>query len=136
MAPARGARILRSSWAPFCPLSVVPGPCFFATVFNLHFPLKVAQVEAWKAGELPLIDLSRAGGQALLANPNAVTLYPDNLLYAVAPVLWAFNAHFWLHLLLAPFTMFWLARRLGLSAGPGYGWPVFPMPAPAISCLI
>jgi len=93
---------------------------FLRDVLNLHFPLKVAQVEAWKAGELPLIDVGRAGGQALLANPNAVTLYPDNFLYAVAPVLWAFNAHFWLHLLLAPFCMFWLARRLGLSAGASW----------------
>ena len=81
---------------------------------TLHYPVKLSQVEAMESGVLPLVDPYRAGGQPLLGNPNSVALYPDNLLYLVAPTLWALNAHFWIHWLLAPLSMFWLARELGL----------------------
>lgn len=88
---------------------------FLRDVFNTHLPMKQAEAEALRAGHLPLVDPYRAGGQPLAGNPNAVPLYPDNALYRIAPTLWALNAHFWLHLLIAPFAMFWLGRRLGLS---------------------
>ncbi|MGE5234442.1 MAG: hypothetical protein ACM3OB_10050 [Acidobacteriota bacterium] len=88
---------------------------FLRDVFNTHLPMKHAEAEALRAGRLPLVDPYRAGGQPLLGNPNAVPLYPDNVLYLLASDLWALNAHFWLHLLIAPFAMAWLARRLGLA---------------------
>ncbi len=87
---------------------------------NTHLPAKWSQAEAMRAGRLPLIDPLRDGGQPALGNPNTVPLYPDNLLYLAAPALWAFNAHFWLHLLLAPWAFFWLARVWGL--GPRAAW--------------
>ena len=67
-----------------------------------------------RRGLLPLLDPYRAGGQPALGNPDSVPLYPDNLLYLAAPTLWALNAHFWIHLLLAPFSMYGLARAWGL----------------------
>ena len=70
-----------------------------------------------REGVLPLVDPLRASGQALVGNLNNVALYPDNLLYLVAPPIWALNAHLWLHLLLAPVALYWLARTLGLAAG-------------------
>jgi hypothetical protein len=82
---------------------------------NTHLPAKWAQAEAMREGRLPLVDPLRDGGQPALGNPNTVPLYPDNLLYLVAPTLWAFNAHFWLHLLLAPAALYWLARAWGLG---------------------
>jgi len=84
-------------------------------VLHAHFGVKTAQAEAWRAGYVPEIDVYRAGGQPLAGNPNSVPFYPDNLLYLVAPVLWALNAHFWLHLLLAPCAAFWMGRAWGLS---------------------
>ncbi len=84
-------------------------------ILTSHYPLKTAQAEAMRQGELaPLIDPYRAGGQPLLGNPNALPLYPDNLLYLVASPLWALNAHFWLHLLIAPFSFYWLGRAWGI----------------------
>ncbi len=83
-------------------------------VFNTHLEMKAFQAEAMREGRLPLVDPYRAGGQAHLGNPNTVPLYPDNLLYLVAPTFWAMNAHFWIHLLLAPWALFWLARAWGL----------------------
>ena len=83
---------------------------------NTHLPAKWSQAEAMRDGRLPVLDPLRDGGQPALGNPNTVPLYPDNLIYLVAPTLWAFNAHFWLHLLLAPWACFWLARVWGLGS--------------------
>ena len=97
------------------PLIRGSGTLYIRDVLTSHYPLKTSQAEALRRGELPLIDPYRAGGQPLLGNPNALPLYPDNLLYLVASPLWALNAHFWLHLLLAPFSFYWLGRAWGLS---------------------
>lgn len=88
---------------------------FYRDVMNTHFPKKVVQAEAMMDGHLPMIDHRRDGGQPFLGNPNAVPFYPDNVLYTVASPLWALNAHFWIHLLLAPFAFFWLGRAWGLG---------------------
>lgn len=97
------------------PLISGSGTLYTRDVLTGHFPMKVSQAEALRSGELPLVDPYRAGGQPLLGNPNALPLYPDNLLYLVAHNLWALNAHFWLHLLIAPFAGFWLGRAWGLG---------------------
>jgi len=93
---------------------------FLRDVFNTHLPMKAAQAQALRDGYFPVLDPGRAGGQPLAGNPNAVAFHPDNLLYLVAPLLWAFNAHFWLHLLAAPFAMYALARVFGLE--PPAAW--------------
>lgn len=84
-------------------------------VLNLHLPYKWLGAEALREGHLPLIDLLRSGGQPYLGNPNTVALYPDNLLLLVAHPLWVLNAHFWIHLLLAPLAVFYLGRQCGLG---------------------
>lgn len=84
-------------------------------VLNSHFPMKWSQAEALRRGVFPLIDPYRAGGQPLAGNLNAVPFYPTNVLYLVGSTFWAFNAHFWLHLLLAPFTFYWMCRSWGLG---------------------
>lgn len=87
---------------------------FLRDVFNTHLEKKWVQAEAMRSGYLPLIDPYRDGGQPHLGNPNSVAFYPDNLLFLATPFFWAFNAHFWLHFLLAPCSGFWLARAWGL----------------------
>ncbi|HEX2465219.1 MAG TPA: hypothetical protein VHR17_11415 [Thermoanaerobaculia bacterium] len=84
-------------------------------LFNYHFGVKTAQARAMREGVLPLVDPLRASGQALVGNLNNVALYPDNLLYLATPPIWALNAHLWLHLLLAPVALYWLARALGIA---------------------
>ncbi len=88
---------------------------FLRDVLNSHLNMKWSQAEAMRSGYLPLVDIYRAGGQPLAGNPNAAPFYPDNLLYLFASPLWAENAHFWIHLLLAPFAFFWMARAFGLG---------------------
>ena len=93
---------------------------FLRDLFNTHLEMKWVQAEAMREGRLPLIDPYRAGGQPHLGNPNTVPLYPDNLLFLVAPFFWAFNAHLWLHLLLAPAAFYALARAWGLEREPAW----------------
>ncbi len=97
------------------PLIVGQGTLYHRDVLSSHWPMKAAQASLMQDGELPLIDPYRSAGQPLVGNLNAVPLYPDNLLYLSASPLWALNAHFWIHLLLAPWAVFWLARCWGLS---------------------
>jgi len=87
---------------------------YLRDVMNTHYEMKYTQAEAMREGRLPLVDLQRGGGQAHLANPNTVPLYPDNVLFLFAETLWAMNAHFWLHWLIAPFAGYWLGRALGM----------------------
>jgi hypothetical protein len=93
---------------------------YLRDVLNTHFPMKEAQAQAMRAGYFPLLDPYRAGGQPLAGNPNAVPFYPTNLLYLVGSSLWALNAHFWIHLLLAPLAFFWMARSWGLPREPAW----------------
>ena len=109
------------------PLAVGTRTLYQRDVFGTHLEMKAAQADSMRGGYLPLIDPYRAGGQPAFGNPDSVPLYPDNLLYLVAPTLWALNAHFWVHLLCAPFAMYWLGRAWGLrreaawAAGTCYG---------------
>ena len=103
---------------------------FLRDLFNTHLEMKWVQAEAMREGRLPLIDPYRAGGQPHLGNPNTVPLYPDNLLYLVAPLFWAFNAHLWLHLLLAPAAFYALARAWGLEREPAWASAVLALVRP------
>ncbi len=88
---------------------------YLRDVLNTHFEMRWAQAEAMRQGYLPLVDPWRAGGQPHLGNPNTGALYPDSALLWFASPLWALNAHFWLHLLIAPFAGYWLGRAWGLG---------------------
>jgi hypothetical protein len=96
------------------PLARGDATLYLRDVLNTHLEMKWAQAIAMRQGYFPLIDPWRAGGQPLAGNPNAVPFYPTNLLYLGGTPFWALNAHFWIHLLLAPFACFWMARRWGL----------------------
>jgi|CXWL01.1.fsa_nt_gi hypothetical protein len=84
-------------------------------VLNTHLMIKLPQAEALKAGSLPLIDPTRGGGQPNFGNPNGLPFYPTNVLFLFASPFWALNAHFWLHLLLAPWAAYTLSRAWGLG---------------------
>lgn len=107
------------------PLALSQKTLFHSDAFNLHLGLKAATAQTLQAGELPLVDMVRTTGEPLLGNLNGLPLYPTNLLYLVAPVDWAFNAHYWLHWLLAPLAFYWLARALGLGRGGASAAAVF-----------
>ncbi|HYX25038.1 MAG TPA: hypothetical protein VFC23_12855 [Thermoanaerobaculia bacterium] len=89
-------------------------------VLNAHLPMKWSQAEALRHGTFPILDPYRAGGQPLAGNLNAAPFYPDNVLFLLGSVFWAFNVHFWLHLMLAPFAFYWLARSWGLEREPAW----------------
>ena len=80
-----------------------------------HWPWRRVAVASLAAGEVPFVNAAASGGQPLLANPNAVLLYPTFLLERVAPPAVAFNLHYLLHVVWAFFGARRLARALGLA---------------------
>jgi hypothetical protein len=97
------------------PLATGARSFFLRDVFNTHLGLRAFLGDAMREGRLPIVDPLRAGGQGLVGNPNAVPLYPDNLLLLAGSTLWQLNAHFWLHWLLALPAAYWLGRAWGLG---------------------
>lgn len=85
-----------------------------------HWPWRRVATEALAAGEVPFVNAAASGGQPLLANPNAVLLYPTFLLEKVLAPEAAFNLHYLLHVLWAFFGTRALARRLGMAEGPSF----------------
>ncbi len=112
---------------PWCVLAVALWPLasgretiYDRDFLNFHYQARYALAEGLSEGYIPLVDRLR-GGQPLAGNPNTVVFYPLNvlLLFGVDP-LWVLNAQFFVHLLLAPFAMFWLARVWGLGRGSAW----------------
>src|SRR5438105_10725092 len=85
-----------------------------------HWPWRRIAMEAWAQQRVPFVNVFASGGQPMLANPNAVLLYPTVLLERILPAASAFNLHYLLHILWALFGARLLARRLGLSPGPAF----------------
>lgn len=94
-----------SSWGLF----------YFRDNFSTHFPLKAVSAIAYRNAEIPFWNSGAGGGQPLAGNPNALTFYPDNILYLLFPSHVAFNLHFLLHLALAFLAMRALCRETGSS---------------------
>ncbi len=126
--------------AAFLAPVVTGGEAFFLRdVFSVHLEMRHALAAASGDGLTPgtagdaglLVDPYRGGGQPLAYNPNAVAFHPTALAHRALPFFAAFNLHLWLHLMLAPLTLFWLARELGLgrpgawAAGVTWGFSGF-----------
>ncbi len=105
---------------PLLPEIVGSRRLIFRDALVTHWPWRRAAVEMLARGEVPFIDARASGGQPLLANPNAVLLYPTFLLERVVPAESAFNLHYLLHVLWAFFGARVLARRLGVPEGAAF----------------
>ncbi|MEO8430188.1 MAG: hypothetical protein ABI592_01680 [Acidobacteriota bacterium] len=82
-----------------------------------HWPWRRVAMQSLDAGRTPFLNPSASGTQPLLANPNAVLLYPTVLLEKLVPAVSAFNLHYLLHVLWAFLGARLLASRLGVSPG-------------------
>src|SRR5258708_18891672 len=91
---------------------------FFRDNFSTHSPMKFVCAAAWRAGAIPWWNVTDGGGQPLAGNPNALTFYPDNILYLLLPAHVAFNLHFLLHMVLGWFAMRALIRDQDHSPSP------------------
>jgi hypothetical protein len=85
-----------------------------------HWPWRRVAMASLDSGRVPFVNVSASGGEPLLANPNAVLLYPTLLLEKILPAAAAFNLHYLLHVLWAYFGARALARRLGLPGGAAF----------------
>ena len=64
-----------------------------------HWPWRRVAMAALESGRVPFLNEAASGTQPLLANPNAVLLYPTVLLERAFPPAAAFNLHYLLHIL-------------------------------------
>lgn len=85
-----------------------------------HWPWRRVAMQSLAAGRAPFVNDAASGGQPLLANPNAVLLYPTVLLEKIVRPAAAFNLHYLLHVLWAYLGARLLARRLGQSEGAAF----------------
>jgi hypothetical protein len=111
-----------------CSLLASAGFFFFRDNLSTHYPIKVLSARLLRAGEVPYWNFQDGGGQPLAGNPNTLTFYPDNFLYALLPAHVAFNLHFLLHLVAA-----WFAMR-ALARSPWAAW-MYVLSGVAISAL-
>lgn len=80
-----------------------------------HWPWRRVAMAALESGRVPFLNEAASGTQPLLANPNAVLLYPTVLLERVFSPAAAFNLHYLLHVLWAFLGARRLASRLGVT---------------------
>lgn len=97
------------------PLALGSDTLLARDVFTTHLHLKSFGAQELAEGRVPYFNPTWGLGQPFRGNPNAVPLYPGNLLYLLVPFWSAFNLHYALHWLLAFLTMRALALRLGQS---------------------
>ena len=75
------------------------------------YPLAHFQQDCFRHGELPLWDPYNNCGVPFLAQWNTMPLYPPTLIYLLLPLQWSLSFFCLLHLWLAGFGMYFLARR-------------------------
>src|SRR5512132_348743 len=105
---------------PLVPEIVGARRLVFRDAHITHWPWRQVAMQSLASGNVPFVNLSASGGEPLLANPNAVLLYPTVLLEKLFAPAAAFNLHYLLHVLWAFFGGRVLARRLHLSPGPAF----------------
>ena len=92
----------------------------FRDALVTHWPWRRVAVASLARGEAPFVNAEASGGQPLLANPNAVLLYPTFLLERAVSPTSAFNLHYLIHVFWAFLGARVLARRLGLPEGSAF----------------
>ena len=102
---------------PLIPEIVGSRRLVFRDAHVTHWPWRRVAMDMVSSGKAPFVNETASGGQPLLANPNAVLLYPTLLLEKVLPPASAFNLHYLLHVLWAFFGARALGSRFGLSEG-------------------
>src|SRR6476619_2682305 len=88
---------------PLLPEVVGARRLVFRDAHITHWPWRRVAMASLAAGSVPFVNAAASGGEPLLANPNAVLLYPTLLLEKAVPAAAAFNLHYLLHVLWAFF---------------------------------
>ncbi len=108
--------LLLSGIAFFSDLIFSSKNLYFRDILNFHYPLRRLLIESFARWEFPLWNPYIYLGQPMLANPNYMTFYPTNLLHLIFSFDYAFKLHFIIHPLIGGLGVYFLQRRLGISA--------------------
>lgn len=99
-----------------------PGKIIFGgDIYDAYFYWKNYLGESIRLGILPFWNPYNFSGTPFLSHPNINIFYPANWLFIILPLPWAFAFYFFIHLIIAGATMYFLAReytdRWGAVAG-------------------
>src|SRR5438552_6236999 len=109
---------------------------YFRDILNFHYPLRKVLIDSYARGEFPLWNPYIFLGQPLLANPNYLAFYPTNLFHLFLPFDYAFKLHFIVHPILGGLGLYFLQRRLGITALAAFGGSlVYQFSGPVLSFL-
>ena len=109
---------------------------YFRDILNFHYPLHKVMIDSYARGEFPLWNPYVYLGQPMLANPNYMAFYPTNLFHLFLPFNYAFKLHFIVHPILGGLGLYFLQRRLGITALAAFGGSlVYQFSGPVLSFL-
>ena len=109
---------------------------YFRDILNFHYPLHKIMIDSYARGEFPLWNPYVYLGQPMLANPNYMAFYPTNLFHLFLPFNYAFKLHFIVHPILGGLGLYFLQRRLGITALAAFGGSlVYQFSGPVLSFL-
>lgn len=136
--PGRFAGMLAVLLVAAFPEAVFGTRSFFYRDFGvLAYPTVAYAREAFWRGELPLWNPLSHCGVPFLAQWGTMVLYPGSLIYLLLPLPWSLNLFALLHLWLAGFGMYWLARRwLNDGGAASLAGVAFVFNGVTMSCLL
>ena len=92
----------------------------FRDAAHFYYPLNQRVQMEWDAGRWPLWEPEENGGMPLLGNPTAAVFYPIKIIFFLLPYAWAAKGYIVFHQVLCWFSMWRLARGIGLSTMAGW----------------
>jgi hypothetical protein len=103
---------------------------------DFYFPLYQRIQQEWSAGRLPLWEPEENGGMPLLANPTSAVFYPLKVIDAILNYPWATRVYSLVHVAIAAWGMYRLARWWSLSrAGAWIAALGYSLGVPLIDCM-
>lgn len=80
-------------------------------IYDAYYYWKAYLGESIRSGIIPFWNPYNFSGTPFLAHPNINIFYPPNWLFIVLPLNVSFSAYFFLHMVFAGITMYWLAKK-------------------------
>ena len=136
--PKRFALILLALIAIAYPDVLFAGRSFYFRDFALFgYPLASHHRESFWQGEMPFWNPYNNCGVPFMAQWNTLTLYPGSLIYLLLPLPWSLSVFCLVHLFIAGFGMYWLARELtGHSTAAALAGTAFSFNGLMLTCLM
>uniref|UniRef100_A0A7C4M0T5 YfhO family protein n=1 Tax=candidate division CPR3 bacterium TaxID=2268181 RepID=A0A7C4M0T5_UNCC3 len=86
-------------------------------IYDAYYFWKDYLATSIKSGIIPFWNPYNFSGTPFLAHPNINIFYPPNWLFVILPLNWSFSWYFFIHMVIAGSTMYWLVRNYTCRLG-------------------